>query len=152
MPRGAARDFAISGIDRDAYGQSANFLNQAFLSSFPALAGLATEDSGIGLQQLGAGYRGIEGAAGTNNQIQQVQQQQKASQLGLFGNLAGMAAGVATGGMSSAAGGGAKAASGGANAFFGPNNSASSMLSWMNPSNGGAGQTVQGRIPGIMGL
>lgn len=140
MPRGAARDFAISGIDRDAYGQSASFLSQAFLSSFPALAGMATEDSGIGLQQLGAGMRGVEGAASTNNGIQQVQQQQKASQLGLFGNLAGMAAGAATGGLSSIGGAAKSVAPSMSSMAVGPNSSASSLLSWMNPSMGGRGR------------
>ena len=117
VPRGAARDFALSGIDRDQYGQSAGFLNQAFLSSFPALQALATEQTGTGLQQLGAGYRGIEGSANTNNQIQQVQQQRKASQMGLLGNLAGMAAAPLTGGLSSILGGIGKASSSSLPAF-----------------------------------
>lgn len=140
MPRGAARDFAISGIDRDAYGQSASFLNQAFLSSFPALAGMATEDSQLGLQHLGAGYRGVEGAGNTNNQIQQIQQQQKASQLGLFGNIAGMAAGAATGGLMGGGGAARPTPASATSMAVGPNPSSSSLLSWLNPSTGGMGR------------
>ena len=150
VPRGAARDFAMANVDRDAYGQSAGFLNQAFLSSFPALQALASEQTGTGLQQLGAGYRGIEGSASTNNQIQQIQQQKKASQMGLIGNLAGMAAAPLTGGLTAMLGGMGGGARSGGSLPVGPNSSASSMLSWMNPTGGGAGQTVQGRIPNML--
>lgn len=135
VPRGAARDFALAGVDRDQYGQSAGFLNQAFLSAFPALQGLATEQTGTGLQQLGAGYRGIESSANTNNQIQQVQQQKKATQMSLIGNLVGAAAGPLTGGISSMMKGAGGAAS-----------MTPSQTSWMNTN------APSGRVPGIMGF
>ncbi len=98
MAPGAARTAALGQLGREAAGQQSSMLNQAYLSAFPALQGLASEAGGIGLQSAGAGYRGIESAGATNQQIMQMQQQQKASQLGLIGSLAGAAGNIATGG------------------------------------------------------
>lgn len=97
MAPGAARTAALGQLSREAAGQQSTFLNQNYLSAFPALQGLASESGNVGLQTAGAGYRGVEGAASSNQQIMQAQQQQKASQLGLIGSLAG-AAGSAVGG------------------------------------------------------
>ena len=98
MAPGAARTAALGQLGREAGGQQSTLLNQAYLSAFPALQGLAAESGSTGLQTAGAGYRGVEGAASSNKDIMQIQQQQKASQLGLIGSLAG-AAGGAIGGL-----------------------------------------------------
>lgn len=111
-PRGAARDFALSQLPMQQSSQSAELLNKAYNSAFPALSNLGTEAGQVGLQQTGAGMRSGEAAAGTNAGIMQNQQQQKASQLGMIGSLAGLGASAATGGFSGAA----KAAAGGAKA------------------------------------
>lgn len=97
MAPGAARTAALGQLNRESAGQQATFLNQAYLSAFPALQGLASESGSTGLQTAGAGYSGIGAAANTNQQIMQMQQQQKASQLGLLGSLAGAAGGIAGG-------------------------------------------------------
>ena len=99
MAPGAARTAALGQLGREAAGQQSTFLNQNYLSSFPALQGSAAESGGMGLQTGAAGFRGIEGAASTNKQLMDTYQQQKASQLGLIGSLAGAAGTVATGGM-----------------------------------------------------
>lgn len=102
-PSGAGRAFAVASLGRDQANANAGALNNAYMSAFTNLAGLGDKISGVGLQQTGAGLRGTEGAAQTNNQLQQVQQQRKASQLGFFGSLAGAAAAPFTGGLSMAA-------------------------------------------------
>lgn len=116
MAPGAARTAALGQLNREAGGQQATLLNQAYLSAFPALQGLASESGSTGLSSAGAGYRGVEGAAGTNNQIMQMQQQQKASQLGLLGSMAGLAGSLVTGGLGASKGGSAGSA-GAAKAF-----------------------------------
>jgi len=97
VPRGAARDFAASQLPMQQASQSATELNKAYNGAFPALSSIGTEAGQIGLQQTGAGMRSSEAAAGTNAGIMQNQQQQKASQLGMIGSLAGMGANIATG-------------------------------------------------------
>ena len=106
MAPGAARTTALAQLNREAGGQQSTLLNQAYLSAFPALQGLASESGNTGLQTAGAGYRGVEGAASSNKDIMQIQQQQKASQLGLIGSLAGAAGGIAGGFLSGKGGGG----------------------------------------------
>lgn len=100
VPAGAGRAFALASLGREQANANSGALNNAYMSAFPALANIGGQVSGVGLQQTGAGLRGTEGAAQTNNQLQQVQQQRKASQLGFFGSLAGAAAAPFTGGMS----------------------------------------------------
>lgn len=110
MAPGAARTAALGQLGREAGGQQAALLNQQYLSAFPALQGLAAESGSTGLSTAGAGYRGVEGAASTNQQIMQIQQQQKASQLGLLGSMAGLAGGLVTGGLMGGKGGAGGAA------------------------------------------
>lgn len=102
-PSGAGRAFALATLGREQANANAGALNNAYTSAFTNLAGIGNTVSGIGLQQTGAGLRGTEGAAQTNNQLQQIQQQRKASQLGFFGSLAGAAAAPFTGGFSAMA-------------------------------------------------
>jgi len=99
MAPGAARTAALGQLSREAGGQQASFLNQSYLSAFPALQGLATESASTGLSAAGAGYRGVEGAATTNKGIMDTQQAEKASQLGLIGSVAGMAGSIAGGAL-----------------------------------------------------
>ncbi len=94
---GAGRAFALASLGRDQANANAGALNNAYTSAFSSLANFGNIISGVGLQETGAGLRGTEGAAQTNNQLQQVQQQRKASQLGFFGSLAGAAGSVAGG-------------------------------------------------------
>lgn len=98
VPRGAGRNFALAQNENQKYSQSADYLNKAFMSAFPALSGLGTEAGQVGLQNTGAGMRGAEAAANTNQGVMQSQQAQKAAQLGLIGSLAGAAGSAATGG------------------------------------------------------
>lgn len=115
-PAGAARDFALTQIDRGKSDNVAQFINQAFLGSHDALSKFGAEALQSGLQQEGAGLRGTEGgeqstagSAQTYNTIQQQAAQRKASTMNLIGQLAGIGGGIATGGLTSAAKTGAKA-------------------------------------------
>lgn len=99
VPRGAGRDFALAQNENQKYSQSADYLNKAFMGAFPALSGLGTEAGQVGLQNTGAGMRGAEAAANTNQGVMQSQAQTKAAQLGVLGSLAGAAGGVVTGGF-----------------------------------------------------
>lgn len=107
---GAARNFALAQVKRDQAGQNATFLNQAYLSSFPALQGLATDAGNFGLQQLGAGLGQLQGASQTNALVAQQEQQRQAAKLNMIGGLAGTAGKIAaapfTGGASLAIPGG----------------------------------------------
>lgn len=97
MAPGAARTAALGQLSREAVGQQATILNQGFFGGLEGMKQLAGEAGTMGLQQAGAGYRGIEGAGATNKQLMDTYQQQKASQLGLIGSLAGAAGGIAGG-------------------------------------------------------
>jgi len=98
-PHGAARDFAMSQVPRDANAQSADALNKVYMGAFPALSSIGTESGQVGLQQTGAGLRGMESGATTNQSVMDAQQKQKAATLGMIGSLAGAAGGALTGGM-----------------------------------------------------
>ncbi len=97
VPHGAARQAALAQIPRDQASQTSQMLNNAYMSAFPALAGLGTESGQVGLQQTGAGMRSSEAAAQTNNSVIDAQQRQKAATLGMLGSLAGTAGGAIAG-------------------------------------------------------
>lgn len=101
MPRGAGREYALAQLPMQQYAQGADMLNKAYTSAFPGLAGVGTESGQVGLQQAGAGMRGAESASNTNQSVIAAQQQQKASQLGMIGSIAGLGGSIATGGLSS---------------------------------------------------
>ncbi len=103
VPAGVGRDFALAGLKRDQYAQTSGLLNQSYLNSFPALAGLGSGNAQIGLQLQGAGLRAGEAGASGINSINNRDAQTKASTMGLIGGLAGAAGNVATGGLYGAA-------------------------------------------------
>lgn len=94
QPAGAARDFAMAGLKRDQSAQTSGFLNQAWLSAFPALASLGTTNAQIGLQQVGGGLSGLAGGSKSIGDLNTVQAQQKSSVLGSLGGLAGTIGGT----------------------------------------------------------
>ena len=94
IPAGAARQYALSLIDRGKAGQGADFLNQAYMQSFPALQGIAKDTGDFGLQRLGAGYRGLEAAGQGNQAVIQSETQRQAAKMNMIGSVAGMAGGA----------------------------------------------------------
>jgi len=97
VPHGAARNAALAQVPRDTNAKSAEALNNVYMGAFPALSSLGTESGQVGLQQTGAGFRGVEGSATTNNSVIDAQQKQKAATLGMIGSLAGVAGSAASG-------------------------------------------------------
>ena len=93
IPAGAARQYALAQIDRGKAGQGADFLNQAYMQSFPALQGIAKDTGDFGLQRLGAGYRGLEAAGQGNQAVIQSETQRQAAKMNMLGGLASVAAG-----------------------------------------------------------
>lgn len=98
-PAGAARDYALAEIERGKSGDVAQFINQAFLGGMDTLSQLGSEALGAGLQQEGAGMRGLEGSTWSSQAAQSaygnIQQQrvaQKAATTSMLGQLAGAAA------------------------------------------------------------
>lgn len=106
LPVGGTRNFALASLSRDQYGKSADTLNSAYLSAFPALQGLASNANQLGLNQLGAGFGGLQAAGNTNAQVAQTEQARQQAKLQSIGSLAGMAGGALTGGLSSGLSGG----------------------------------------------
>ncbi len=103
---GASRNFALAQLERDKYSKGADFLNQAYMSSFPALQGIASDTGNFGLQQLGGGLRGIESAAGGNQTVIQSETQRQAAKMNAIGSLAGIAGGAVGGFLKPKTGGG----------------------------------------------
>lgn len=107
-PRGAARDFALSQIPVQQADSTAQALSAPITGAYSTLLNLgqsatdklANVASGFGsfsLQEVGAGLRAQEGAAGTLNNVMQAQAARKAATMGFLGNLA-QAGGIAAGG------------------------------------------------------
>lgn len=108
---GAARNFAIAQIQRDKFGQNAQLLNQAFLSSFPALQQIGTDTGNFGLQQLGGAINSNQQATQGNQNIINAEAQRRQAKLNTVGGLVGAAAGPLAGGLSGLGGTGSAGAS-----------------------------------------
>lgn len=110
VPAGAARNYALSKLERDKAGAGADFLNQSYMQAFPALQGIATDTGNFGLQQLGAGFRGLEAAGQGNQAVIQSETQRQAAKMNMLGGIASMAGGGIFGAMNKGGGGGGGAA------------------------------------------
>lgn len=94
---GAGRDVLLGQNKLNQGAQVASTTNNAFLSAFPELAQLAGANTNAGLGLTGAGITSLSNAGSTTGSVLNSQEQQKASTLSIFGDLAG-AAGAAAGG------------------------------------------------------
>lgn len=105
---GAARDFSIANAYRGMGAQNASFMNNAYMSAFPALTDMGNQAGNFGLQNLGASLNGL-GAGSSSNQValNSAVQQHNAfmNMLGGLGGLAGTVLGAGTGGGGSLIGG-----------------------------------------------
>ena len=99
VPAGAARQFSIAQIQRDKFAKNADFLNQAYMSSFPALQGIATDTGNFGLQQMAGGLNSLGAASQGNQQIIQSETARKQAKMNMIGSIAGMAGGAAMSGL-----------------------------------------------------
>jgi hypothetical protein len=90
-PAGAARDVALAGLQRQEGAQVAGLENNAFLSAFPGLAGMASQQYGLGTQELGAGITSTGNASTSNQSVLDAAAQGKSGTMGALGSLAGVA-------------------------------------------------------------
>jgi hypothetical protein len=96
QPRGGGRDLALSEADINKGAQISNLTTGSYLSSFPTLAQLGGQNVSQGNAATGTGLQGMNAAANQYGQLQQLNNEQKATQLGAITGLVGSAATFAT--------------------------------------------------------
>jgi hypothetical protein len=96
-PRGGARDLAISEADLSKGAGISNLTTGSYTGAFPSLASLGGQNVGQGNQATSTGLSGMNSAANQYGQLQQLNNSQKATQLGFISSLGGAAAAAAGG-------------------------------------------------------
>ena len=95
MPRGGERNLSLEEADINKGAQISQLTTGSYLQSFPSLAGLGGQNVSQGTAATGTGLQGMNAAANQYGQLQQISNEQKATQLGFIGSLAGAGAGLA---------------------------------------------------------
>lgn len=95
MPRGGARDLALQEADVSKGAQISQLTTGSYLGSFPSLAQLGGQNVSQGTAATGTGLQGMNAAANQYGQLQQINNEQKATQLGFITSLAGSGAELA---------------------------------------------------------
>jgi hypothetical protein len=91
-PRGGARDLAISEADLSKGAQISNLTTGSYTNAFPSLASLGGQNVGQGNAATSTGLQGMNSAANQYGNLQQLNNEQKATQLGFVSSLAGAGA------------------------------------------------------------
>ena len=91
-PRGGARDLAISDADLSKGAQISNLTTGSYTSAFPSLASLGGQNVGQGNQATSTGISGMNAAANQYGNLQQLNNESKATSLGFASSLAGAGA------------------------------------------------------------
>jgi hypothetical protein len=91
-PRGGERNLALEEADITKGGQISNLTTGSYLQAFPSLAQLGGQNVSQGTAATGAGMQGMNAAANQYGQLQQLNNEQKATQLGFLGSMGGAAA------------------------------------------------------------
>jgi hypothetical protein len=94
-PRGGARDLALSEADLSKGAQISNLTTGSYTNAFPSLASLGGQNVGQGTSATSAGLQGMNAAANQYGNLQQLNSEQKATQLGFGSSLAGAGASFA---------------------------------------------------------
>ena len=81
-PRGGARDLAISEADLATRAKISDLTTKSYTSAFPSLASLGGQNVGQGNQATSTGIQGMNAAANQYGNIQQLQNEAKATGLG----------------------------------------------------------------------
>lgn len=95
MPRGGGRDLALQEADISKGAQISNLTTGSYLGSFGSLASLGGQNVSQGTAATGTGLQGMNAAANQYGQLQQLNNEQKQTQLGFITGLAGSAAAFA---------------------------------------------------------
>lgn len=102
---GAARDFALAGLERDRATSKAGYLNDIVTQAYSDLGTLGTGFVSGSFQPLGATARFGEGASSSNQSLMQAENQRRQGTLNFFSNLVGAATGGLANFMKPASGG-----------------------------------------------
>ena len=94
-PRGGERNLAIEEADITKGAQISNLTTGSYVGAFPSLASLGGQNVGQGNAATSTGLQGMNSAANQYGQLQQLDNSQKATQLGFVTSLAGAGASVA---------------------------------------------------------
>jgi hypothetical protein len=94
-PRGGARDLALSEADLSKGAQISNLTTGSYTNAFGSLAGLGGQNVSQGNQATSSGLQGLNAAANQYGNLQQLNNEQKATSLGFASSLAGAGAGIA---------------------------------------------------------
>lgn len=91
-PRGGERNLALEEADITKGAQISNLTTGSYVGSFGSLAGLGGQNVSQGTAATGTGLQGMNAAANQYGQLQQLNNEQKATQLGFISSLAGAGA------------------------------------------------------------
>lgn len=91
-PRGGARDLAISEADLSKGSQISNLTTGSYTNAFPSLASLGGQNVSQGNAATSTGLQGLNAGANQYGNLQQLDNQSKATQLGFISSLGGDAA------------------------------------------------------------
>ena len=94
-PRGGERNLALEEADISKGSQISNLTTQSYLQAFPSLAQLGGQNVSQGTAATGTGLQGMNAAANQYGQLQQLNNEQKATSLGALTGLAGAGATLA---------------------------------------------------------
>ena len=95
QPRGGERNLALEEADLSSGAQISQLTTGSYTGSFGSLAGLGGQNVSQGNAATATGLQGMNAAANQYGQLQQINNEQKATQLGFLGSLAGAGASVA---------------------------------------------------------
>lgn len=96
-PRGGERNLALEEADISKGSQISSLTTGSYTGAFGSLAGLGGQNISQGTSATATGLQGMNAAANQYGQLQQLQSEQKATQLGFITSLAGSGAEVAGG-------------------------------------------------------
>lgn len=91
-PRGGERNLALEEADLTKGAQVSNLATGSYVGSFGSLAGLGGQNVSQGNAATSTGLQGMNSAANQYGQLQQLNNEQKATQLGFLGSIAGAGA------------------------------------------------------------
>jgi hypothetical protein len=94
-PRGGERNLALEDADITKGAQISQLTTGSYTGAFPSLSSLGGQNVSQGNQATATGLQGENAAANQYGQLQQIQNEQKATQLGFFSSLAGSGAELA---------------------------------------------------------
>jgi hypothetical protein len=91
-PKGGERNLALEEADLSSGAQISQLTTGSYTGAFGSLAGLGGQNVGQGNQATATGLQGMNAAATQYGQIQQMQNEQKATQMGAITSMAGAGA------------------------------------------------------------